>query len=87
MLCSFEPDEAATVRLYGKARITSLEEFPLARELLKDDNLDLGPPRQVVDIAVEKTMISCGYGAPVLSLVRQRRRLDRGRRCRPIRII
>lgn len=87
MLCSFEADEAATVRLYGKARITSLEEFPLARELPRDETLDLGPPRQAVDITVEKTMTNCGYGAPVLSLVRQRRRLDRGRRYRPKRTI
>ena len=87
MVCSFEAEDAASVRLYGRARILSSEQFPQAEELLRKESLDLGAPRQVVDVAVEKTMTSCGYGAPVLALVRQRRKADRGRRYRPKRTI
>jgi hypothetical protein len=31
-------------------------------------------------VEVEKTMTSCGYGVPVMQLVRERRVVDRGRR-------
>jgi hypothetical protein len=39
-----------------------------------------GPARQVIEVAVENTMTSCGYGVPIMKLVRQRRTVDRGRR-------
>jgi len=36
--------------------------------------------RQVIEVEVERTGTSCGYGVPVLELVRERRAKDRGRR-------
>lgn len=81
MVCSFEEDEAAIVRLFGKARVTPLADSPLAELLIGQSTAELkGPPRQVIEVEVESTMTSCGYGVPVMSLVRQRRTVDRGRR-------
>jgi hypothetical protein len=37
-------------------------------------------PRHVIDIAVESTATSCGYGVPVMTFVRERQVEDRGRR-------
>ena len=37
-------------------------------------------PRQVVEIEVEKTSTSCGYGVPVMEFVRDRRTVDHGKR-------
>jgi hypothetical protein len=81
MVCSFEEREAAIIRLFGTARATPLAESPLASLLLgaKIDGWK-GPARQVIEVEVEKTMTSCGYGVPVMKLVRQRRTADRGRR-------
>jgi hypothetical protein len=81
MVCSFEAEEAAIVRLYGQARIVPLEESPLAELLLAQQAADIRLPlRQVVDVAVERTATSCGYGVPVLAPVRERTVEDRGRR-------
>ena len=81
MVCAFAAEDAAIVRLYGKARVTPLTESPLAERLLEDDAGEFNSaPRQVIEIAIEKTMTSCGYGMPVLALVRQRQVSDRGRR-------
>ena len=80
MVCSFDED-AAIVRLFGRARATSLEDSPLAQVLLQHPAKNLkGAARQVIEVEVDKTMTSCGYGVPVMSLVRQRRAADRGRR-------
>jgi hypothetical protein len=80
MVCSFEEENAAIVRLFGKARVTSLTESPLAKLLLERPAAELkGAPRQVVEVEIEQTMTSCGYGVPVLKFVRQRRTVDRGR--------
>lgn len=81
MVCSFEEDNAAIVRLYGKAQVTPLVESSLAGLLLQDEAQDLkSSPRQVIEIQIEKTMTSCGYGVPVMTFVRNRRTVDRGRR-------
>jgi hypothetical protein len=81
MVCSFEEENAAIVRLFGRARVTSLAESPLAELLLERPAAELkGSPRQVIEVEIEHTMTSCGYGVPVLKLVRQRRTVDRGRR-------
>ena len=81
MVCSFEAEHAAIVRLFGQAHVTPLGESPLADLLLHQPARELkSPPRQVVEIEVERTMTSCGYGVPVLALVRDRRVADRGRR-------
>jgi hypothetical protein len=39
--------------------------------------------RQVVEIDVERSMTSCGYGVPVMEQVRERERSDRGLRFKP----
>ena len=81
MICSFEETDAAVIRLFGKARVTPLAESPLA-SLLVAQTIEgwKGPPRQVVEVQVDSTMTSCGYGVPVMKFVRQRRVVDRGRR-------
>ena len=81
MVCSFEDEDAAIVRLFGSARVTPLADSSLAPLLLQQPAKELkGAPRQVIEVEVEKTMTSCGYGVPVMKLVRQRRSVDRGRR-------
>ena len=80
MVCSFEADDPAIVRLYGKARVTPVADSPLAPLLLQHPAPGLRAPRQVVDIEIERTGTSCGYGVPVLSFVRERTAADRGRR-------
>jgi hypothetical protein len=81
MVCSFGADDAAIVRLYGRGETMPLEESLLAGRLLAEPATELRlPMRQVIDVAVERTATACGYGVPVLELVRQRRVADRGRR-------
>jgi hypothetical protein len=80
MVCSFEEENAAIVRLYGKARSTPLDQSPLAAQLLEQRSDALKSPRQVIEIDVETTTTSCGYGVPVMAFVRDRTRADRGRR-------
>jgi hypothetical protein len=81
MVCSFEDEDAAIVRLFGSARVMPLGDSPLAPLLLEQPAKELkGAPRQVIEVEVHKTMTSCGYGVPVMQLVRQRRIVDRGRR-------
>jgi len=80
MVCSFEAENAAIVRLYGTATITPVEQSPLAEVLLQQPAQDLkSRPRQVIEVTVEKTMTSCGYGVPVMTPVRERKTTDRGR--------
>jgi len=79
-VCSFEEEAAAIVRLYGRARAVPLEASDLAGALLSDPHPALARPRQVIEVTVERTQTSCGYGVPVLSLTRERRREDRGGR-------
>jgi hypothetical protein len=81
MICSFEENDAAVVRLFGKARVTPLAESPLA-SLLAGQSIEgwRGPARQVIEVEIDNTMTSCGYGVPVMQFVRQRRVVDRGRR-------
>ena len=38
---------------------------------------------QLTKALVERTMTSCGYGVPVMEVVRERQRTDRGRRFKP----
>ena len=82
MVCSFEEENAALVRLFGKARVTPIADSPIADLMLQGS----APPelkpsrRQVIEIDIEKTMTSCGHGVPVMSFVRDRDVSDRGRR-------
>ena len=81
MVCSFEEDNAGIIRLYGRARTMPIEDSPLADLLLEYAADDIAlPMRQVIDIQVEKTSTSCGYGVPVMSFERERTVGDRGRR-------
>jgi predicted pyridoxine 5'-phosphate oxidase superfamily flavin-nucleotide-binding protein len=81
MVCSFEPDDAAIVRLYGRAEVQALDESPLAKQVLAQPATDLRlPQRQIIVVTVERTATSCGYGVPVLAPVRERTVADRGRR-------
>jgi hypothetical protein len=80
MVCSFAEEDAAIMRLFGKATVTPLAESPLAEVLAQDSTSELKAPRQVIEIEIEQTMTSCGYGVPVMSFVRERRRDDRGRK-------
>jgi hypothetical protein len=85
MVCSFTPDDAAIVRLYGHAHVFPLEESTLAPVLEAEARAFMSAPRQVIEVDVERTMTSCGYGVPVMSVVRERQRDDRGRRYKPTR--
>ena len=80
MVCSFDKEDAAIIRLFGKATVTPFAESPLAEALAQDSTAELKAPRQVIEIEIEQTMTSCGYGVPVMSLVRERRSADRGRK-------
>ena len=83
MVCSFEAGNSAIIRLFGRASVVPVADSPLAPALLAGGPEDLtGPPRQVIDIAVERTMTSCGFGVPVMAFVRERTKADRGRRYR-----
>jgi hypothetical protein len=81
MVMSMDGENAGIVRLFGHATVSPLDESPL-RDLLLDapgDNIEL-PVRQVIDVTVESTQTSCGYGVPVFQFVKQRVRAERGRR-------
>jgi hypothetical protein len=82
MLCSFEEADPAIVRLYGKARAVPLEGSPLAERLLAHPAVDLKRPRQVIEVDIDATQTSCGYGVPVMHGARSRTRHERGRRYR-----
>lgn len=80
MLTSFDED-AAIVRLYGRARAMPLDESRLAdraAELRANDNPT--SERQVIEINVERTQTSCGYGVPLYEYRGERTRSQRGRR-------
>ncbi len=81
MVMSMDQSDAAIVRLYGRATVTPVEESPLAERLLSTPAADIElPVRQVIDVTIESTQTSCGYGVPVFSFVSQRVRAQRGRR-------
>ena len=81
MVCSFEEADCAIVRLYGKASAVPFENSRIAEQLFQSPAAELKlPPRQVIEIEVEQTQTSCGYGVPLMSFARERRVADRGRR-------
>ena len=80
MVCAFEEENAGIVRLYGRARAMPVEDSPLAELVLERQADDIAlPMRQVIDIQVEKTSTSCGYGVPIMTFERERTVGDRGR--------
>jgi len=81
MVMSHDADNAAIVRLYGHARVIPLDEYAHADLLRAAPARDLElRVRQAVEITVESTATSCGYGVPVLEFVQDRVRAQRGRR-------
>jgi hypothetical protein len=80
MLCSFDENDAAIVKLFGKATVTPFAESPLAEMLVQQSTSELKGSRQVIEVGIERTITSCGYGVPVMLLVRERRSSDRGRK-------
>lgn len=79
MVCSFD-ENAAIVRLYGTGTMTPIADSPIGPQLLATDSKSSGlQPRQVIDIFIEKTSTSCGYGVPLMELVRDRCADDRGK--------
>jgi hypothetical protein len=81
MVMSMGGEDAAVVRLFGHATVMPVEESPLRDVLLHHEakNLEL-PIRQAIDITIERTQTSCGYGVPVFEFRSQRVRAERGRR-------
>jgi hypothetical protein len=80
MVCSFDENDAAIVKLFGGATVTPFAESPLAAMLAEESTSELKAPRQVIEVEIERTITSCGYGVPVMSFVRERRRDDCGRK-------
>lgn len=82
MVCSFEEGDAAIVRLYGTAKVTPLADSPLAERFMEAKAAShlAWPLRDIIEITVESSMTSCGYGVPVMAFVRARGKADRGRR-------
>ena len=80
MVTSFDED-AAIVRLYGTAKSLPLEESVLAdqAEALRAVEMPT-PERQVIEISVDRTQTSCGYGVPLYEYKGDRSRDERGRR-------
>lgn len=83
MVCSFEREDAAIVRLFGKATVTPAADSPLAAELHARSTIATRTPRQVVEIEVERTLTSCGYGVPVMHFDHSREIAERGRKYKP----
>ena len=80
MVCSFEAENAAIVRLFGTAKALPLDGYPHAALLADGAAGQIAlPQRQVIEIAVSATATSCGYGVPVSTGFRARSRKDRGR--------
>ncbi len=81
MVCSFDREDAAVVRLYGHATVTPVAESPLAEQLLAEPAEEIAlPQRQAIVVDVESTATSCGYGVPVMTFDAQRTVRERGRR-------
>lgn len=84
MVMSMGNEDAAIVRLFGRARVVPVEESDLGEMLMESPARDIElPVRQVVDVTIEGTQTSCGYGVPVFEYVGQRVRAERGRRYKP----
>jgi len=88
MVMSMGKEDAGIVRLYGHAKVVPLEESSLSDALKADASETIGlAMRQVVEITVESTQTSCGYGVPVFEFREQRTKFGRGRRFKPGRTV
>ena len=84
MICSFGESDAGVIRLFGKAHASSVEDSPLAEQLLGSTADDIAlPMRQIIEVEVASTQTSCGYGVPIMEYVRERTTSDRGRKFKP----
>ncbi len=84
MICSFGESDAGVIRLFGKAKTSSVEDSPLAEQLLGSTADDIAlPMRQIIEVEVASTQTSCGYGVPIMEYVRERTTSDRGRNFKP----
>ncbi len=82
MVCSFD-ENAAIVRLYGKATATPFEASPLAEQLAQGIEGIIKHPRQVIEVQVERTSTSCGYRVPLMTFDHDRTVTERGKRFKP----
>jgi hypothetical protein len=81
MVCSFDEADAAIVRLYGNGKVIRVSDCEYANRLQELVNpAQRVTLRQVIELAVDRTMTSCGYGVPVMSFVQDRNSNQRGRR-------
>lgn len=84
MFCSFNDSDPSIVRLFGKARVTPLDDSPLRKMMLEFPFPEIGQSaRQVIEIFVEKTQTACGNGVPIMQFVGERPRESRGRAYKP----
>ena len=81
MIMSGGENDAAIVRLYGKGRVLPVDDSPLAKSLLATARSSIFlKSRQIIEVRVQKTQTSCGYGVPVMEFVRERGQEECGRR-------
>ena len=81
MVMSMTSDDAAIVRLYGRARSVPIDDST-HRDRLLDGAPKPDKARQVIEITVDRTQTSCGYGVPIYEFVGQRPREGRGKKYR-----
>ncbi len=69
MVLSLDGEDVGIVRLYGHATAQPFEESAVADLVLSapSDDIELAQ-RQVVEIEIDYTQTSCGYGVPVYSM-------------------
>ena len=81
MVCAFEQENAAVVRLFGRATVTPIADSPFASLLREHPASELAlPERQAIVVEIDQTSTSCGYGVPVMSFEADRAIANRGRR-------
>lgn len=82
MVMSTTATDAGIVRLYGHARAIPLAEYrerAVAEDGPPSDEIGLAR-RQVIELQVESSETSCGYGVPVMEYVASRTKAEHGRR-------
>ncbi len=81
MVMSMDGDDAAIVRLFGHAKATPIDESPLADRLIPFSDNEIGlANRQVIELEIDATQTSCGYGVPIFNFVADRAPQQHGRR-------
>lgn len=81
MVCSFSEQDAAIVKLFGHARLFATGEYEFSELLLGAPFSDIAlPQRQIVEVMIDRTVTSCGYGVPLMDFVAERTTGNRGRK-------